>query len=97
MEFRILAYCRPSCVIRPDKKKKKSNFGSAIKEVIETSGGGKIVSIMFGQGLTEQTDDEGFRSSISAVSPGTQISRSLSTYASEEAGLGPNDPGCAQQ
>ena len=53
--------------------------------------------MQFGQGLIEQAGAEDFKAAIEAVSPGTKVTRSMSTYASEEAGLGANDPGCNQQ
>ena len=56
-----------------------------------------ISIVQFGQGLIEQAGAEDFKAAIEAVSPGTKVTRSMSTYASEEAGLGANDPGCNQQ
>lgn len=53
--------------------------------------------VQFGQGLIEQVDDAGFQAAIEAVSPGTTIMRSQSTYASEEAGGPVGGEGCAQQ
>ena len=59
-----------------------------------------ISMVQFGQGLIEAATDPTFEAAIEAVSPGTTIMQSMSTFASEEAAGGPMALGgqqCAQQ
>ena len=59
-----------------------------------------VSMVQFGQGLIEAATDAVFKDAIEAVSPGTLIMQSMSTFASEEAAGGPMALGgeqCAQQ
>ena len=58
---------------------------------------GNVAMIQFGQGLIDSVDAPDFVAGIEAVSPGTNIIRSPSTFASEEAGGAMGGQQCAQQ
>ena len=47
--------------------------------------------------LLWQVDDEAWKQAVAKASPGAQIMRASSTYASEEVGFGGGGDGCAQQ